>query len=87
MREVTGGEHFHRVCNCGAADWLTDKEQRIRIATYAQYQVQIDLHLSPAIGDQRVDTIRVKHLEDFREKRLRAGLAPQSVNKLLTTPN
>lgn len=68
-----------------AADWLADKEPRVRIATYAQYQVHVEVHLSDALGHLRIDTIRVKHLEDFRESRLRAGLAPQTVNKLLTT--
>ena len=36
-------------------------------------------HLAPAIGKLRVDQIRVKHLEDFRDERQRKGkLKPQT---------
>ena len=69
-----------------AADWLADRAPRVRVATYAQYQTHIELHLVPALGDVRVDQLRVKHLEALRDDRLgRGGLAPQTVNKVLTT--
>jgi hypothetical protein len=68
-----------------AADWLAEKASKIRVATIAQYQVHLDLHLVPALGTFRVDRIRVKHLEAFCRARLAAGLTPQTVNKLLTT--
>jgi integrase len=68
-----------------AGDWLADKASRVRVSTYAAYQVHIEDHLK-ALGALRVDTIRVKHLEVLRDERLEAGgLAPQTVNKVLTT--
>jgi integrase len=68
-----------------AADWLTEKATRVRVATFAQYQVHLDLHLVPALGKFRIDRITVKHLEAFCRNRQAAQLAPQTVNKLLTT--
>jgi len=67
-----------------AEDWLADKASRVRMATYAAYQVHIEDHLK-ALGELRVDTIRVKHLERLRDERRRSGLSPQTVNKILTT--
>jgi integrase len=68
-----------------AADWLAEKVPNVQVATIAQYEVHLDLHLVPALGAHRVDRIRVKHIERFCRERLAAKLAPQTVNKLLTT--
>jgi integrase len=68
-----------------AADWLAEKATKVRVGTVAQYQVHCDLHLVPALGRFRIDRIRVKHFEAFCRDRRTAGLAPQTVNKLLTT--
>ena len=62
-----------------------EKATKVRVGTLAQYQVHLDLHLVPALGKHRVDRLRVKHLEVFCRDRRTAGLAPQTVNKLLTT--
>ena len=67
-----------------AGDWLATKAGH-RVSSYAQWQAHLDLHLLPALGPLRLDQIRVEHIEAFREDRRRAGLAPQTVNKLLTT--
>jgi site-specific recombinase XerD len=41
--------------------------------------------ISTAFGPLRPDQLTVADVERFRDERRRAGLAPQSVNKLLTT--
>jgi integrase len=67
-----------------AKDWLATKNGH-RVSSFAQWQVHLEKHLIPALGPIRLDKIRVKHLEDFRDDRRKAGLSPQTVNKLLTT--
>ncbi|MBX3027655.1 site-specific integrase [bacterium] len=68
-----------------AADWLAERAERVSVATIAGYQVHLDLHLVPILGEHRIDQIRVRHLEAFCRNRLAAKLAPQTVNKFLTT--
>jgi integrase len=69
-----------------AADWLAERATNVCVATIAGYQAHIDLHLVPGpFGKFRVDRISPKHVEAFRQERLAAGLAPQTVNKFLTT--
>ena len=68
-----------------AADWLAEKATRVQVATVAGYQAHLDLHLVPALGPLRIDRIRVKTIEAFSQARLAAALAPQTVNKILTT--
>jgi integrase len=67
-----------------AKDWLASKADR-RVSTLAQWQVHLDLHILPAFANLRLDQISVADVERFRDERRKAGLAPQSVNKLLTT--
>lgn len=67
-----------------AARWLATKEGH-RVSSYAQWQVHLDLHIVPSLGTVRVDQLRIGDVDRFREDRRRAGLAPQTVNKLLTT--
>src|SRR5262249_50867423 len=65
----------------------------------AQWQVHVEKHILPAVlkanasdatgvrlGKLRIDQIRVADVDAFRdERRTKGKLAPQSVNKLLTT--
>lgn len=67
-----------------AGDWLEGKRSRA-MNTYVGYQTHLELHLLPALGDLTVRELRASHFETFRAARLRAGLSPQTVNKLLTT--
>ena len=67
-----------------AKDWLATK-QDYRAASYAHWQGHLDLHLIPAIGDFRLDQIRVSDVDTFRVDRRKANLAPKTVNKMLTT--
>ncbi len=67
-----------------ARDWFASKSGR-RVSTQAGWQVHLDQHIVPALGRYRIDQIRVADVDTFREKRQASGLAPQTVNKLLTT--
>jgi integrase len=66
-----------------ADEWLRGKSDR-RVSTYAAWQVHVDVHLKPGLGALRIDQVRVKEVARLRDG-LRANLAPQTVNKLLTT--
>ncbi len=75
-----------------ARDWFATKAGH-RVSTQAGYQVHLDTHIlpafasmtTPALGKRRIDQIGVADVDAFREDRRAAGLAPQTVNKLLTT--
>jgi integrase len=67
-----------------ARDWFATKTGH-RVSSQAGWQVHLDVHILPAFGKRRIDQITVADVDAFREDRRGAGLAPQTVNKLLTT--
>jgi len=67
-----------------ARDWLATKAGH-RVSSQAGWQVHVESHIVPELGPFRIDQIRVADVDAFREKRRAAKLAPQTVNKILTT--
>ncbi len=67
-----------------AEEWFVAKREH-RPSTQAQWQSHIDRHLNPHIGKLRLDQINVSVIEKLRDTLRRAGLSPQTVNKVLTT--
>jgi integrase len=67
-----------------AHDWFASKADH-RVSSQAAWQVHLLNHILPALGRLRIDQIHVADVDAFREARRAAGLAPQTVNKLLTT--
>jgi integrase len=67
-----------------ARAWLATKVE-YRPSSYSQWQGHIDLHILPVLGALRIDQIRVAHIDALRDSCRRAGLAPKTVNKVLTT--
>jgi hypothetical protein len=67
-----------------AQEWFAAKREH-RPSTQAQWQAHIDRHLVPHIGKLRLDQINVSVIERLRDTLRRAGLSPQTVNKVLTT--
>jgi integrase len=67
-----------------ARDWFATKAGH-RVSSQAGWQVHLDAHILPALGTRRIDQIGVADVDAFREDRRATGLAPQTVNKLLTT--
>ena len=66
--------------------WFREQQaQELRPASLAYYQVHLDRHILPAIGDRRLDTISVTSIQKFRDGKRKTGLAPKTVNKLLGT--
>ena len=67
-----------------AQEWFVAKREH-RPSTQAQWQSHIDRHLIPHIGKLKLDQINVSVIERLRDTLRRAGLSPQTVNKVLTT--
>ena len=67
-----------------AEQWYRGKRDH-RISSQAQWRSHLDLHLVPAIGDLRIDTIDVARMRKLRDELRNKGLAPKTVNKVLTT--
>lgn len=67
-----------------AAEWFASKAGH-RVSSQAGWQVHLDKHILPALGPLRIDQIGVTDVDAFRDERRASGLAPQTVNKLLTT--
>jgi integrase len=67
-----------------AHDWLATKAGH-RVSSQVGWQVHLEDHILPALGPLRIDRIRVADVDAFRDGRRAAGLAPRTVNKLLTT--
>jgi integrase len=67
-----------------AREWFATKAGH-RVSSQAGWQVHLDVHILPALGKRRIDQIGVADVDAFREDRRAAGLAAQTVNKLLTT--
>ena len=66
------------------AQWLAGKAGH-RTSSVVFWQTHLEGHLYPAFGDKRIDRINVAAVEKFRDQKLAEGLAPATVNKLLTT--
>jgi integrase len=72
-----------------AREWLEGKKANAyRPASLEQWRVHLENHLlNPAhgIGNVRLDRVDVAAIERFAAERRSEGLAPQTVNKILTT--
>lgn len=67
-----------------AKEWLATKRGR-RVASLLQWQTHVDKHLVTALGKVRLDKITVAMIELRRDQLRGDGLAPRTVNKVLTT--
>jgi integrase len=56
-----------------------------RISSQAQWRAHLDLLLFPAVGDVRIDSIEIGRMRKVRDQLRASGLAPKTVNKVLTT--
>jgi integrase len=50
--------------------------------TLAHYQVVVEHHLIPALGPRKVGQLTVRELDDFASRKLAAGYAPATVNRM-----
>jgi integrase len=53
--------------------------------TLAHYQVVVELHLIPELEHRKVGELTVRELDDFASRKLAAGYAPATVNRMRET--
>lgn len=69
--------------NTLAQEWLLVNRSRLKRSTQQRYQGFLKNHIDPGIGSARVIYLTTVAIHEFAQDRLRAGLAPQSVNTVL----
>lgn len=66
-----------------ANEWLFVNKERVKPSTLQRYQGFMKNHIIPVIGHVSLVYINTASVHEFALNRVRAGLAPQSVNSIL----
>ena len=67
------------------AAWLDDHRADIRASTWESYAGHVRLHIGPLLGGIRLGDLTAQDVKRLKADRLRAGLAPATVARILTT--
>lgn len=67
-----------------AAEWLLVNQSRLKLSSYQRYQGFLKNHIVGALGSINVVYVSTLTIHQFAMGRLDAGLAPQTVNAILT---
>ena len=66
--------------------WLTDSvKDTVRQRTYERYESIVRVHLKPALGRVRLDSLSPNHVRRLYRQKLDSGLAPRTVNYIHVT--
>jgi integrase len=66
--------------------WLTDVARpSVRPKTYRFYHDHIRLHITPALGNKRLEKLTPIDVQHFVNDRLKSGLSPQSIRHIIAT--
>lgn len=65
--------------------WLKTRKGPITPQAWRRHENNVGLHLRPAIGKLKLDSLRPDHLRALYSQKLEAGLAPRTVKYLHTT--
>jgi integrase len=65
--------------------WAESSKLRVRPKTSTSYEGIVRLHLTPSLGRLRLDRLAPEHVEDLLKAKLRSGLSPASVLRILVT--
>jgi len=68
-----------------ADSWLASKEPNIRHTTYDQYKGHVENHLKPYLGKSKINLVNFDAIEKFKAERLKNGVTPPTLHKVLTT--
>lgn len=63
--------------------WLKVIEPRLRPRSYIRYQDAVRLHLVPTLGKISLAKLTAQHLESLYAAKLKEGLAPATVQRML----
>ncbi len=59
---------------------------RIRSQTFKSYEVNVRVHLKPALGRLRLDELGPSDIQDLIDQKVKAGMAPKSVRGSAPVP-
>lgn len=65
--------------------WLASHGPTVRPSTLASYDNHVRVHIRPLLGGMRVNRLRPEDVDRLIADRLRAGLAPATVVRIVTT--
>jgi integrase len=54
-------------------------KSRVRAQTYKGYEVNVRVHLKPALGHMPIDRLEPMHVQELMENKRKDGLAPKSI--------
>jgi len=66
-----------------AADWLTAVRLGVKASTFGKYERIVRLHISPALGKQRLDHITQAQIEQFASGLIAGRLSPKTAQDVL----
>lgn len=64
-------------------EWLSAVKLKVKQSTYANYRMKADKHILPEFGGIRYDTLTVKMLHTFIDKKLSDGLSAKYVSDIV----
>ena len=77
----------HAVCLLTVKDlfseWLSAVKLRVKLSTYANYQMKVGKHILPAFGGMRYDSLTVLMLNSYIEDKLNSGLSAKYVSDII----
>jgi integrase len=68
-----------------ADNWLESKKSEIRHTTHNQYKGHVENHLKPAFELLKVNQVNFDVIERLKAERLKTGVTPPTLSKILTT--
>ena len=61
-------------------DWLEkDHRHRVRIGTYANYRINLDTHIAPALGHIQLQKLTWEQVQSFYDRLIEDGLSPGTI--------
>lgn len=64
-------------------EWLTAVRLKVKISTYACYNIKIIKHILPAFGGMTYEKLTINNLHEFIEKKLNEGLSAKYVSDII----
>ena len=64
-------------------EWLSAVKLRVKLSTYANYQMKVEKHIMPEFGGFRYDSLTVQMINSYIQKKLDGGLSAKYVSDII----
>ena len=64
-------------------EWLSAVKLRVKLSTYANYQMKVEKHIMPEFGGLRYDSLTVQMINSYIQKKLDGGLSAKYVSDII----